>query len=234
MRWTLKGAPWVPFGVESVPQRFLRPGIRTSVRWNSASRNAQALYVALLTLVDDYGRYDGRPSVLCGDAFSVWNELNPDSAINPQEVAALSCDLMRIGLADFYEVDGKKYVQLVQWQERVRQGAKEKYPPNPNPQESAGIRSVPLPPKSSPSPSPSPSSGRLRVQFVRPSLEEVKLQAAKAGLLENESVRFFAYYESNGWKVGKNPMKSWHAAMTNWKGNWEARRNGPTRVENQI
>ena len=24
--------------------------------------------------------------------------------------------------------------------------------------------------------------------------------------------RFFAHYESNGWRVGKNPMKSWKTA----------------------
>lgn len=25
-----------------------------------------------------------------------------------------------------------------------------------------------------------------------------------------------AYYESNGWRVGKNPMKDWRAAARNW------------------
>jgi len=28
---------------------------------------------------------------------------------------------------------------------------------------------------------------------------------------------FIAFYESNGWKVGKNPMKSWKAAVRTWK-----------------
>ena len=31
-----------------------------------------------------------------------------------------------------------------------------------------------------------------------------------------EAEAFFNYYESNGWKVGKNPMKSWQHAVTNW------------------
>ena len=31
-----------------------------------------------------------------------------------------------------------------------------------------------------------------------------------------ESEKFFNYYESNGWKVGKNPMKNWKAAANNW------------------
>lgn len=35
--------------------------------------------------------------------------------------------------------------------------------------------------------------------------------------------RFFAHYESNGWKVGKNPMKSWKAAIC---GTWEKNNGG--------
>jgi uncharacterized protein YdaU (DUF1376 family) len=34
------------------------------------------------------------------------------------------------------------------------------------------------------------------------------------GKIEGE--KFFNYYESNGWKVGKNPMKNWKAAANNW------------------
>lgn len=29
--------------------------------------------------------------------------------------------------------------------------------------------------------------------------------------------RFCSHYESNGWKVGKNSMKSWKAAADQWK-----------------
>jgi len=50
-----------------------------------------------------------------------------------------------------------------------------------------------------------------------PTLDELKLQAAKIGLPDNEAEKFFNYYESNGWRVGKNPMRSWSAALTNWK-----------------
>jgi hypothetical protein len=64
-------------------------------------------------------------------------------------------------------------------------------------------------------------------RFTPPSEEEVKLQCAKIGLDESEAARFLAYYESNGWKVGRNPMKSWPAALTNWKLN--AGRYGPGR-----
>ena len=31
-----------------------------------------------------------------------------------------------------------------------------------------------------------------------------------------EAKKFWYYYESNGWKVGKNPMKSWKMALSGW------------------
>lgn len=57
--------------------------------------------------------------------------------------------------------------------------------------------------------------------LVRPSLEEVKLIAAKTGLPEREAEKFFQYYEANGWKVGKNPMRSVAHALGGWKMRWE-------------
>ncbi len=59
--------------------------------------------------------------------------------------------------------------------------------------------------------------------FQKPDLEAVKLQAQKIGLPESEAVRFWNYYESNGWKVGKNPMKQWTSALSNWNLNWKER-----------
>jgi hypothetical protein len=54
-------------------------------------------------------------------------------------------------------------------------------------------------------------------RFQKPGIEEVKLQCAKVGLPESEAEKFVAYYESNGWRVGRNPMRSWSHALVNWK-----------------
>jgi hypothetical protein len=174
-----------------MPQRFFRPGIRTSERWNSVSRDAQALYVAVLTLVDDYGRYDGRPAVLCGDAFSVWNEKNPRARINPQETAALCCELHKARLIHFYDANGKKCLQMLQWEERIREGAKEKWPPCKNineiniPQESAAERCVPLPPSSPPSPSPSSPPSPIDVVTPEKIYEAYPLKVGKPAALKS-------------------------------------------------
>ena len=54
-----------------------------------------------------------------------------------------------------------------------------------------------------------------RKRFTPPTLDEVKAYADEKGYTINAE-RFSAYYESNGWKVGRNPMKDWRAAVRNW------------------
>ena len=55
-----------------------------------------------------------------------------------------------------------------------------------------------------------------RSRFVKPSIDEVKAYAKDMGYYGFNADRFQAYYESNGWKVGRNPMKDWRAAVRNW------------------
>jgi hypothetical protein len=43
-----------------------------------------------------------------------------------------------------------------------------------------------------------------------------------------EAEKFVNYYTSNGWKVGKNPMKSWGAAANNWITNTKQYAKGTT------
>ena len=54
-------------------------------------------------------------------------------------------------------------------------------------------------------------------RFSKPTLDEIKLQSAKIGLAEVEANKFFHHYESNGWRVGRSPMVSWHHALAGWK-----------------
>ena len=53
-------------------------------------------------------------------------------------------------------------------------------------------------------------------RMPRPTLEEVAAYAATKHYTGFNAERFYAYYESNGWKVGRNPMKSWKNAVTSW------------------
>lgn len=49
-----------------------------------------------------------------------------------------------------------------------------------------------------------------------PTLDEVKEYCSERGN-KVDPERWFDYYTSNGWKVGKNPMKDWKAAVRTWE-----------------
>lgn len=63
--------------------------------------------------------------------------------------------------------------------------------------------------------SASPSS-RASKRFSPPGLEEIEAYFAEKGGTAAQAERFRDFYEANGWKVGKNPMKSWKAAASGW------------------
>ena len=54
--------------------------------------------------------------------------------------------------------------------------------------------------------------------FIKPSIVEIKTYMIEIGMTD-VSEKWFDYYESNGWLVGKNKMKNWKAAVRTWKNN---------------
>lgn len=54
-----------------------------------------------------------------------------------------------------------------------------------------------------------------RVRFAPPSVEEVRSYCSEKGY-RVDAEQFVAFYESKGWKVGRNPMRSWKAACVTW------------------
>ena len=62
-----------------------------------------------------------------------------------------------------------------------------------------------------------------RTRFIKPSPDDILSYftdyAYKKGITIDpvvESERFYNYYESNGWRVGRNPMRDYKAACRNW------------------
>lgn len=54
-----------------------------------------------------------------------------------------------------------------------------------------------------------------QTRFVKPSLDEL-VAYKQEHKLNVDCNKFFDFYESKGWMVGKNHMKDWRAAMRNW------------------
>lgn len=57
---------------------------------------------------------------------------------------------------------------------------------------------------------------RTRERFIKPTIKEVTAYVIEKGYTFNPQA-FYDYYEANGWRVGKNPMKKWKAACANWQ-----------------
>lgn len=73
---------------------------------------------------------------------------------------------------------------------------------------------------SQPAPPPMPDKSNSK-RFIKPTLEEIRQYCSDSGY-GIDADYFYDYYEGNGWKVGKNPMKDWRATVRNW-----ARRENP-------
>lgn len=55
-----------------------------------------------------------------------------------------------------------------------------------------------------------------RTVFKKPTIEEIRALIAEKGY-HFDAELFFAFYESKGWKIGNQPMKSWQAACVTWE-----------------
>ena len=64
---------------------------------------------------------------------------------------------------------------------------------------------------------PKPAARRRTPPMQRPTVWEVENFCRTQGLQLVDAQRFVDYYEANGWKVGRNPMRSWQAAARNWQ-----------------
>lgn len=63
-------------------------------------------------------------------------------------------------------------------------------------------------------------------RFVKPTLEEVtsymaekikkKYGDVQESFIIDQAESFYDHYQSNGWKVGKNPMKDWQSTVSKW------------------
>lgn len=114
--------------MDDMPIRLLRPTIRQSKRWNRCSWVEQSLFIRLLTLVDDFGRYEADPELIRSEAFPYG-----DPEGNVIDVRAIDGALLSFARKDmiclYQTEEGTKYLSLNRWKERLR--AKESRYPDP-------------------------------------------------------------------------------------------------------
>lgn len=110
-----------------MPKRFLKPTIRQSKRWNTVSYFAQSLFIRLITIADDYGRYEADYRLLSNEAFPYGSPEGKN--VEASQVESAFKELQDSGMINRYEANGNWYFEINNWQERVRSASR--YPDNP-------------------------------------------------------------------------------------------------------
>ncbi|AMV23446.1 hypothetical protein VT84_03485 [Gemmata sp. SH-PL17] len=88
-----------------MPSRLLREGILDSAAVNSLSLPAEVFYRRLMSVVDDFGRFDGRPAVLRGRLYA----LKLDT-VREADITRWIAECEKVGLISLYTVDSKPYI----------------------------------------------------------------------------------------------------------------------------
>lgn len=190
------------------------------------------IFEGLWTQCDKAGRFPWRPRSLKLD-------------ILPFIDFDMEKELLRLADGDFvqkYEVKGEFFGVIPTFGEHQRVSGKEaqepaKYP-DPNPVKSRKSRKLTgeapekqpgsdwEPKTTSPGSNGAPcirngvqeGNGVGASRFTPPSLDEIRDYCSeRKNRVDPE--KFHAHYESNGWRVGKVPMRKWKAAVVSWERN---------------
>lgn len=113
-----------------MPDRMVRANILTSDAVNSLSWGAEVFYRRLMSVADDYGRYDARISILRTSLYS----LKIDRVGEPDIVKWMG-ECSEAGLIRQYRVDSRDYLEILKFNQRLR-AKTSKYP-----QPASGVRS---------------------------------------------------------------------------------------------
>lgn len=98
-----------------MPTRLIRDGILTSERVTQLSWEAEVFYRRLLSVVDDYGLYDSRPSILRSALYPL--QLDKMSECNIQR-SLTACETA--GLILLYSQDGKPFLMILHFGQALR------------------------------------------------------------------------------------------------------------------
>lgn len=187
--------------------RLLKPDFFIDPDLGEVSIWARMAFAGLWCYADKAGRLKYEPKKLKVIIFP-YDTVNIDKII---------IELTQKPFVNLYEVNGVKYLQITNWDKHQTPHHTEKDSTFP---EFNGYLTVKQPLDNG---SITSLSYKVTVKekvkvTMPPTIEEIKEYCKDKGL-PIDADKFFNYYESNGWKVGKNPMKSWSAACHTWARN---------------
>lgn len=121
-----------------MPTRILRDGILESERVDALSVEAELFYRRLMSRADDYGRYTADPVLLRSNLYP--RRVDRISLAEVESWLA-ECSAGEDPLVIVYQVFGKRYLEIVNFGQRLR--TESKFPPKPeNPPDSSNVREM--------------------------------------------------------------------------------------------
>ncbi len=204
-----------------MPNRIIKESVCTSETIDQMTWFEECFYTRLWTACDDFGRMDARPAILKSKLFPLKDRLSLKDIQNALQ------KMVDIGCVRLYECDSKPYLYLPSWEAHQQIRARKSKYPEPditcNHLISSDIKCPRNPIQSESNPNPNPiqcESGADKPpatpRFKAPSVEEVRAYCLECNYTAVDPERFVDFYQSKGWKVGKEPMKDWKAAVRNW------------------
>lgn len=111
-----------------MPTRMLREGILSSEPVNALSCHAEIFYRRLMSVVDDFGRFFGKPALIRARCYPL--QLERVSELDVVKHLAEVCN-SKPPLVVVYNVTGKEYLQIINFKQQVR-AKKSLFPPPPD------------------------------------------------------------------------------------------------------
>ena len=117
-----------------MPNRILKESICTSDSVDKLTWFEEVLFYRLIVNCDDYGRFDGRPSIIKSRLFPL------KETLTTKTVSGAIKKLENVGLVTLYVFEGRPYLYLPTWDHHQSVRAKRsKFPAPENVQASASI-----------------------------------------------------------------------------------------------
>ena len=209
-----------------MPNRIIKETIKSSPQIDSLSWFEEVVFYRLMVSADDYGCMDGRIVLLKNELFPTKDTVTKKAVEDAIE------RLVSAGLLCRYTANGMPYLFFPTWEKHQRIRNKHRKYPDPLSSDSEllsndGQMTASCQSESNKNPNIE-SNKNTNMRFAPPALEEVEKYCRERG--NNVSAQgFIDYYSSNGWKVGKNAMKDWKAAVRTWERNgYDKPKNAPS------
>lgn len=208
--------------------RSIKPEFWESESLGRVSREARLLFIGLFSCCDDQGRARASSRLLASRLYPY-----DDDAF--KKLPAWIAELQKEGCIRIYQVDGESYLDIPKWlnHQKIDKPSASKLPQFDESREDSrgfeknfsgmGTGNREQGEEQGTGNKEPEVASAPRARFVPPTREELNLEAAKIGLPGSEVDKFVAYYASNGWRVGKVPMKSWPHALAGWAARWKER-----------